>query len=560
MNLKYINNILDSGEGKRTEFKESEKDIPTNIYDTIVSFANTEGGIIILGADNDGYVKGIDPSQSLKFITNISTALNDPDCVSPSLYLSPSEFDHPDGKLIIIEVDRSSVVHNHAGRIYWRDGDADIDVTDNHAKISEIYFQKRSSYSESVIYPALTMDDLSKDLFTESRSIIRGFRPTHPWISISDEQLLRESSLYTKDYKTGEEGLTLAAALIFGKDDVIHSILPAYKVEALLRKKDLDRWDDRLVLRTNLIHTYQKLLGFIRKHLPEKFYQEDAQRKDLRELIFREVIGNMIVHREYTDARSSDMIIYQNEVVVTNPNIPVFHGPLDPNNFNPYPKNPNIRKFFTAFGWTDEIGSGVRNTTKYLNYYVPEAKPLFYENDLFRTLIPLSYISLSQFINSVIEWIDLPIESEDHLKKGLSQIQLYPDLGSAGWKDLILYLVPSWNENGTKLEELDWPKNQALTKADIEKVLGWNENGTKLMHKKMVYLIKVLILTSEPLGLDKIMDWMNYKNKSTFRNNYILPLRKVDFIKMTIPDKPSDPNQKYVITEKGKLFLAGKEI
>jgi len=560
MNLKYINNILDSGEGKRTEFKESEKDIPTNIYDTIVSFANTEGGIIILGADNDGYVKGIDPSQSLKFITNISTALNDMDCVSPSMYLSPTEFDHPDGKLIIIEVDRSSIVHNHAGRIYWRDGDADIDVTGNHAKISEIYFQKRSSYSESVIYPALTIDDLSKDLFIEARSIIRGFRSTHPWISISDEQLLRESSLYTKDYKTGEEGLTLAAALIFGKDDVIRNILPAYKVEALLRKKDLDRWDDRLVLMTNLIHTYLKLLEFIRKHLPEKFYQEDAQRKDLRELIFREVIGNMIVHREYTDDRSSDMIIYQNEVIVTNPNIPVFHGPLDPNNFSPYPKNPNIRKFFTAFGWTDEIGSGVRNTTKYLNYYVPEAKPIFFENDLFRTLVPLSYISLSQFANSFITWIDLPIESEDHLKKGLSQIQLDPDLLSVEWKDLILYLVPSWNENGTKLEELDWPKKQELTEEKIKMVPGWNENGTKLMHKKMVYLIKVLILTTEPLKLDKIMEWMDYKNRKRFRDNYIMPLRKVEFISMTIPDNPSDPNQKYEITEKGKLFLAGKDI
>ena len=560
MKAEYIDRILAAGEGKRIEYKKAEQNIPVNLYDSIVSFANTEGGTIILGADDNGEIIGIDPSQSMRFITNIATSLNDPDCVSPSLYLTPTEFDHLDGKLIIIEVDRSSVVHNHADRIYWRDGDADIDVTGNHAKISEIYFQKRSSYSESVIYPALTMDDLSKDLFNEARSIIRGFRPTHPWISISDEQLLRESSLYTKDYKTGEEGLTLAAALIFGKDNVIHSILPAYKVEALLRKKDLDRWDDRLVLRTNLIHTYQKLLEFIRKHLPEKFYQEDTQRKDLRELIFREVIGNMIVHREYTDARSSDMIIYQNKVIVTNPNIPIFHGPLDPNSFNPYPKNPNIRKFFTSFGWTDEIGSGVRNTTKYLNYYVPEAKPIFFENDLFRTLIPLSYISLSQFANSVIEWIDLPIESEDHLKKSLSQIQLDPDLGSVDWKNLILYLVPRWNENGTRLEELDWPKNQALTKADIEKVPGWDENGTKLMHKKMVYLIKVLILTSEPLGLDKIMDWMDYKNKNTFRNNYILPLRKVDFIKMTIPDKPSDPNQKYVITEKGKLFLAGKEI
>jgi len=120
--------------------------------------------------------------------------------------------------------------------------------------------------------------------------------------------------------------------------------------------------------------------------------------------------------------------------------------------------------------------------------------------------------------------------------------------------------VPRWDENGTKFEELDWPKNQALTADAIKKVPGWDKNGTKLMHKKIVYLIKILILTSEPLGLDKIMTWMEYKNRKTFRDNYIMPLRKVDFIKMTIPDNPSDPNQKYVIKEKGKLFLVGQVI
>lgn len=60
------------------------------------------------------------------------------------------------------------------------------------------------------------------------------------------------------------------------------------------------------------------------------------------------------------------MIIDQYQLTITNPNNPYFSDPIDLNSFNPYPKNPNIRKFFTALCWTDEIGSGIRNTKKYL--------------------------------------------------------------------------------------------------------------------------------------------------------------------------------------------------
>ena len=52
----------------------------------------------------------------------------------------------------------------------------------------------------------------------------------------------------------------------FGKDETIQSLLPAYKVEGMLRKENLDRYDDRInpPLRTNLIDTYleEKYLKF----------------------------------------------------------------------------------------------------------------------------------------------------------------------------------------------------------------------------------------------------------------------------------------------------------
>jgi len=118
-----------------------------------------------------------------------------------------------------------------------------------------------------------------------------------------------------------------------------------------VRIKDLDRYDDKLVLRTNLIDTYLQVMEFIttRPYLPDKFYLEGDQRKDLRELIFREICANLICHREYTSALPTQFIIYKNRIEITNPNKPIFKGVLSLDTFNPYAKNPNIRKFFSEF-------------------------------------------------------------------------------------------------------------------------------------------------------------------------------------------------------------------
>ena len=559
MDLSRINNTLQTGEGVRIEFKEAQSRVPNDLYDTIASFSNTDGGTIILGVTDSGKVSGIDKSKISQYITDIVTACNTADCIRPSLFLSPTEIIHPDGPIIVLEIPVHSQIVKHGGRIFWRDGDADLDITDNHGKVSELYFRNRTQFSETTIYPGLTMADLDSNLFDEARTIIRGFRPGHPWLSIDNDRLLSEASLYRKDYNTSEEGLTMAAALIFGQDSTIQSLLPAYKVEAMVRRDNTDRWDDRITMRTNLIQTYRSLMDFIRKHLPEKFFMENDQRKDLRDLIFHEIIGNLIVHREYTSAQSSDLIIYRNSVIVTNPNTPQFHGPLDLNKFSPYPKNPNIRRFFAAFGWTEEIGSGIRNTTKYLPHYIPNARPLFIENDIFRTEIPLVYSSLSNYNEEITSWLDLSGSGFEHIQSGLSGIILDPGSGTGTWPDIILQLVPGWHEKGIRLPELDWPQKQVLIAEDIKKVPGWHEKGTKLFHKKIRYLISILVLTSSPISLDQMMEWIGYSNRKTFRNNYLQPLQQVEFLQMTNPDNPSDPDQKYVITEKGKLFLGGRD-
>src|SRR5690625_5659492 len=124
---------------------------------------------------------------------------------------------------------------------------------------------------------------------------------------MNDMELLKSAGLYLKDLQSGEEGITLAGILLLGKDNLIISALPHYRTDAILRKENTDRYDDRDDIRTNLIDSYERLTHFIAKHLNDKFYLEKDQRMSLRDTIFREVVSNILVHREFSDRKRTRM-------------------------------------------------------------------------------------------------------------------------------------------------------------------------------------------------------------------------------------------------------------
>ncbi len=151
---------------------------------------------------------------------------------------------------------------------------------------------------------------------------------------------------------------------------------------------DIDRYDDREVIKTNLIESYEQLMEFGRKHLPDKFYLEQDQRKSLRNIITREMIANTLIHREYTSSYQAKFVIERRRMYVENANRATQAAQLSPDSIEPNPKNPIIASFFRNIGYADQLGSGVRNLFKYGKIYSGE-EPVFDEGDVFRITVPL---------------------------------------------------------------------------------------------------------------------------------------------------------------------------
>ena len=215
----------------------------------------------------------------------------------------------------------------------------------------------------------------------------------HPWKSMSDEELLRSTGLILKDDFTQTEGITVAGILLFGKDSTIMAVLPQHKTDAIFRVKNVDRYDDRDVIITNLIETYDRLVEFGHKHLSDPFVLEGIHSVSARDKILREIFSNSLAHRDYSSGYVAKFVIEKDRMYTENANRSHGNGALNLSNFEPYAKNPSISKVFREISLADELGSGMRNTYKYTKLY-SGGEPQFIEGDVFRTIIPLNEISV----------------------------------------------------------------------------------------------------------------------------------------------------------------------
>lgn len=203
-------------------------------------------------------------------------------------------------------------------------------------------------------------------------------------------------------------------------------------------------------------------MNFVTKHLDDKFYLEGSQRINVRNKIFREICANTLIHREFSSAYPAKFIIEKDTVRTENANKPNGYSAIDALSFSPYPKNPNIARFFREIGLADELGSGAKNVNHYLKIY-SGGSPEFIEGDVFKQVIPIA-------------------------------------------------------ENGD-------------THQDIRLKKGINE---------------LVEYCSVPRSHQEMMSFAGLKDKTNFVRNYINSMLQSGLIVMTMPDKPTSRNQRYV--------------
>ena len=495
-NERKLKELIRKGEDISTEFKTCRNSLSRDVYETVCAFLNRHGGTILLGVQDSGEVQGIAPGAIGQIKKDFVTAINNPQKLHPPAYLSLEEMMLEGKPILRVYVPESSQVHRCNGRIYDRNEDGDLDITDNTRQVADLYQRKQATYSENKIYPYAGLDELELELLSKCRKIAMLRREDHPWRNMDDMELLKSAQLYQADPETGKSGVTLAGLLLLGKRSPLLSAVPHHRTDLILRKVNLDRYDDRDFVDVNLVESYDRIMAFVAKHLPDPFYLEGTTSISIRDAIFREVASNILIHREYTNAFPAKMIIERGQVRTENSNKPHGLGVLNPESFTPFPKNPVIAAFFRQIGRADELGSGMRKLMRYGKAY-GGANPELIEGDVFRIVVKVPEFSTAGEESGSLE----------------VKTQVTPQVTGEVTGEVAGEVTGEVHSLLKVLEE------KALTRAEAQAVL-------------------------------------ELKGQANFRDRYLAPALGAGLIEMTIPEKPKSSKQKYRLTNTGRQVLA----
>jgi ATP-dependent DNA helicase RecG len=225
---------------------------------------------------------------------------------------------------------------------------------------------------------------LDKKTFQYCRNILATIQPSHAWLQMTDEEILLATHLAKLD---GNKLLLKYAALIlFGTEDAITELMPRYRFEAVFHMctyaqyNDMSqfpsRYDDRKTMRQNLIQVYDQMGAFVERYLPDRFYlpNNSVQRQNLRWDLFREIVGNLCVHTDFSSGFACFFHVFKDRVVTKNPTrlLPeIPEGELTIQQLSNYTKNPLLVRVFHELHWAEDLGSGTRNILRYAPLYYP---------------------------------------------------------------------------------------------------------------------------------------------------------------------------------------------
>ena len=312
--------------------------------ETLVAFANLHGGVLLLGISELREIKGVPNAYE-----NIDQWLHE-----IRIRTAPQLFPHIktigiEGKTIVsISIAEYPVKPVAAeGKYYKRTGKFNQELSGGEA----IYFRKQfwDSNWDSNLRTDKTIADISfKKLY---RLIER--------ISLKKQCAQEEPLSFLRKYGLAEgDAITNACWLLLLPDEAAEATIE------LGRFSSPTVTSDTLTLKSDLFSELKEALQFVNKHIQEETQTGESARWQYPPKAIRELIVNMIIHRDYTSDYNSIVKIFDGYIEFYNPgSLPeeLSFKQLLTDTYISRPRNPQIAELFKDAGMFEEYGSGIQN-------------------------------------------------------------------------------------------------------------------------------------------------------------------------------------------------------
>ena len=591
MDATDIKVLFEVGERISFECKKAENNIPKSVWETYSSFANTIGGIIVLGITenvkfvgeaNHFEITGITNPQKLRkefFDTLNSNKVNRNILTDSDVEI----IDYEGVPLMCITVPQADyrqrpiyINGNMMNGAFKRNYEGDYHCTEEDVKA--MIRDANDSGNDGILIEHYNIDDIDSATLNAYRNRFRTANPDHIWNDYDDKDFLLNIGAYIRDRNTRREGLTLAGLLVFGKGLSIRERFDNIRMDYLdfTNLEEESRWSDRLTYdgrwENNLYNFFMRVQSKLISDIKRPFSLKGMERNDdsLLHKAIREALTNLIIHADYMLTGVLKVEKYDNRFVFSNPGslkilvVDIYEGG------HSKARNPHIQAILRMIGFGENIGSGfptILEACKKENW----RRPLLEERpDLHLVELTLSMVSL---ISAECETQLLELYGNDYkeaekeeqlilataLNEGVianNTIQLLLDKNPLEAGKLLYALVAKnmllstnkgrWTTYSINEKYSQGVENSRSKTQGVENSRSKTQGVEKARSNKKEKIIEhIIVFCQEPHTLQEIAQELGFSDRYWMKKNYIDPLLG-DMLQMTSVESKNAPTQKYV--------------
>jgi ATP-dependent DNA helicase RecG len=357
--------LIKEGESLRLEFKRDAPLSEADLVEAVACLANTEGGWLLLGVEDDGTISGLHPSRQPVKPAQIQALITNK--TNPSVPVEVHVVPTSKGTVLAIKVPKvSGLVGLSDGRVPRRyiagRGKPECRFL-THFEIATRWAEIRQQDYTAQVLPDSSWEDLDPLEFERLRQVVQ----RHPsadqnLLSLPDAELAQALGL-ARTYE-GRLVPTVGGLLVLGREGAIRRLMPTHEAAFQVLREDRGVAFNEFY-REPLLKLFERMEGLFKAYNTEEELTFGLYRVPIPLFppeAFREALANALVHRDYRVLGTVYVRIDPEAggLVISNPGGFVEGVTLE--NLlvvEPRPRNPLLADVFKRLGLVERTGRGI---------------------------------------------------------------------------------------------------------------------------------------------------------------------------------------------------------
>ena len=363
-------------ENNRIEAKKALGGLPHSIWETYSAFANSFGGVILLGVEEypDKSLHPVNLPDPEDMVAEFWNNINNPKKVSVNILSDRNVTIHEvnGNRFISIEVPRASrsdkpvyIDGNPMTGSYRRNGEGDYKCTKD-----EIHAMTRDASvktQDMLVLEEMGLDVFDYDSVHRYRIRMKNYRPGHVWEELDDADFLYKLGAIGRS-ADGKMHPTAAGLLMFGYEYEIVKEYPHYFLDYQEQLDSDTRWTDRIVSSSgdwsgNIYDFYFRVYNKIAQDVKTPFKLEGGDRIDDTPVhkALREALANCLINADYYGRQGIVTIKRKDSFSFSNPGSFRIDIETAKSGGISDPRNAALIKMFNMVDIGERAGSGIPN-------------------------------------------------------------------------------------------------------------------------------------------------------------------------------------------------------